>query len=380
MLSRRFFLKIGAGLVAFVPAAKALANPKQKYQVSLPLISFSGASETLNVPQPPPANWNSDFIIENYIDGTIVDISQNQIFVDERERGLMTLDISPDTLFWKGAYSRANDSNRFQLKVGDHIEGWGQPQANDHTVNIEKIWSNIVDVKGSMKNLVPSISTASLDFKERQGETYHVLIDELTEIIMPSGMSSSMANLASTNMEEEYYGQVIGLKQDDGSILATRVFIDASAQEVANHVHQESYPVNATPDAIQATFYVGHMARYTLCNGSNGACPSHCNNSSSHIAWTKLSTTGCNYCCYCSLPSLACNTQVWVRNDCIPANAYYGEIRDCSTMSSGGCPTNSYCSGTLWSGRPALLEVTGGFYSLLGGLITDGRTPVTIYA
>lgn len=372
MLSRRFLLKVGAGLLAFVPAAKALADPDQPRKVFLPFVTSAGSADTLSAPPPPPPDWDSDAIIENYIEGTVVGVTQSHILVDDRERGLMTLNVSPATSIWKGGWD-----SRFSIKAGDHIDAWGQPQADGRTVDLEKVWANLVDVKGLLGNFVRGASSSSLHCNDRHGEMFQVLLDDKTEILFPSDDPSSKANVSSVQIDRDYLGQVVGLRLGDGSILATRVFLDAPAQHPENQPEHESLVESASPTEIQATFYVGHMARYTLCNGSNGAC-GNCNNSSNHIAWTKLSTTGCNYCCYCSLPWLACNAQVWVRNDCNNVSLY-GAVKDCSTMSSGGCGTNSYCNGNLWTGRPALLEVTGGMYMNLGGIISDGRTPVTIY-
>jgi hypothetical protein len=372
MLSRRFFLKVGAGLISFLPAARALANPEQPNRIFLPVVTSPSSSDMLDVPSPPPLDWNPDAIIENYVDGTIVDIQENHILVDASGRGLMTLRTSSATLFWKGGWN-----SRFPIKVGDHIDAWGQPQADGRTINLEKMWANLVDVKGTVNNFVRGASLASVDFNDRSGDTWHTVLDSNTEILLPSDNPEPKADVHSVQIEGEYLGQLIGIRQDDGTILATRLFLDVPVRNRDSEANQKPLIDTASGDAIQAAFYVGHMARYTLCNGSNGAC-GNCNNNSNHIAWTKLSTTGCNYCCQCSLPWLACNAQVWVRNDC-NNTALYGAVKDCSTMSSGGCRTNSYCNGNLWSGRPALLEVTGGMYLNLGGVISDGRTPVTIY-
>ncbi len=378
MLSRRFFLKVASGLLAFVPAAKVLANPNAPNRVFLPLVSSSNADEAnaaLDAPPPPSPDWDPDTIVPNSVIGTIQKISEDQIVVDSAAQGLVKLNLSATTKLWKGDWDK-----KYLAKVGDEIYAWGQPQADGKIVALEKAWVNIVSLSGETQNLVHS--TSGFNLLNPNGDKTYITFDQNTEFVLPSDTYLTVAQGNSLQIKGEYISQVIGVRLEDSAILATRVFLDKPIQDTDKQPNGEALVTSASPNQIQAAFYAGTLAWFSICNGSNGSCASYgypCNNNSNHVAWPKLSTTSCNYTCVSSLPWLACGAQVWVRNDCFNTSLY-GQVRTCSSMSQGGCPTNYYCNGTPGSGLKPMLELTSTMFVALGDNLNDGRERGTIYA
>lgn len=314
-------------------------------------------------------------MILNSVVGTIQKVTSDQILVDAGARGLVKLNLSSTSQIWKGEW---NSKSPFQ--TGDEIDAWGKPQADGKIVELEKAWINIVSIDGVTRNLMHNASNFNLD--KQNVHSTPIICNEKTEIVMPSAQAPAVMRASSLQISAEYIGQVIGLRLGDGSVLATRIFLDRTVQEADKLSNSESPINNASVNQTQAAFYAGTLAYFTICNGSNGSCASYgypCSNSSYHLAWPKLSTTNCNYTCASSLPWLACGAQVWVRNDCFNTSLY-GQVRTCSTMSLGGCPTTYYCNGSPGSGLKPLLELTSTMFKALGGNLNDGREAGTIYA
>lgn len=382
MLSRRFLLKVLSGLFAFIPAAKVLAASDGSYQVFLPLITTSGSENVRDSlsPPPPPPSWDPNKIIENYVSGTITEFTEQEIIVDSSARGQMILRLSATTALWKGGWN-----SKYPVKAGDYIDAWGQPQVETNIIDLEKAWINLVNFAGPMNSFTSDGSSARLELVNRIGNTAQVMFDADTEIMLPPDSSPPFhtANVKSVQIADGQIGQVIGLRMDDGSILATRVFLSEPPQPMDTQTSREPAMQSASSKQIQATYYYGHIGFYELCDGANGACKDFgypCSNSSDHIAYPKLSNTNCDYHCDDSLPWLPCGTIIWVRNDC-NASWVYGQIRDCSTISAYGCSHTPRCGGVSQSERTTpLLEVTRGMFIHLGGDLNDGRIPATVYA
>jgi hypothetical protein len=124
----------------------------------------------------------------------------------------------------------------------------------------------------------------------------------------------------------------------------------------------------------------GEVGYYTLCNGSNGAyAPTYpCSNSAAHLAWPRLTTTGCYRDCGPNADQI-CNSPVYVYNQC-NTDQGWAYVRDCGTMDEGCCCEGAWCGGSPYGGAWAvpLADLSEGLFLFMGGDEAKGRFPVWI--
>lgn len=133
-------------------------------------------------------------------------------------------------------------------------------------------------------------------------------------------------------------------------------------------------------------WYYGNATWYCSClngscdTGTGGAC-GDCKDNYIHVAWPKLSTTGCNYPCNASQPWKACSDIVTLWDLCTNKTSYAG-IKDCAPLSAqAACSINPRCNGVLQSNyKTPLADLTTAAFLTIHGSLTDGRIPVGIYA
>lgn len=127
--------------------------------------------------------------------------------------------------------------------------------------------------------------------------------------------------------------------------------------------------------------FAGNASWYNLCNGSNGACAAFgypCNNNYYHVAWPRLSSTGCYRNCAPN-PTLVCGDIISTEYLC--GVTQWAGVRDCCTCDEAGCSLIPRCDGELFmvSGydRPAI-DCTVALFLAMGGDLADGRIPVRV--
>ncbi len=198
-VSRRILLKVGAGLVAFVPAARLLA---------------AGPNERTPAPASPAQGPKP---IANHVGGTVEKIAPNLLAV-KAYNGTFTLRLSTTSEVWKGKYDR-----NAIIDVGDRVEAWGQPQPGNN-LDVERMWVNIVNLVGPISNIADNASTVALTCRDRHRGSLKVTIDQ--ETLIPNGTQEVRYTQGVLSLQEGKQLQIIGLKLKDGSVRATRVFPD----------------------------------------------------------------------------------------------------------------------------------------------------------
>lgn len=125
------------------------------------------------------------------------------------------------------------------------------------------------------------------------------------------------------------------------------------------------------------SWVIGTISYYCDClggdcdNGTGGACQD-CRDNYAHLAWPKLSTTGCDYSCG-GHDWKACGNQVLVVDDC-KETQQWAEIHDCCTCSPHGCSLEYRCNGVLSCCGAPIADLTESLYIALHGSLADGRT------
>lgn len=195
-ISRRTFLKIGAGLVAFIPAARALARHRGR----------ASAQATGR-----PAGR-----VPNYVGGTVLGVRPNQIQLRSIS-GTYILRLSASSQIWKGSWNAGAT-----IDVGDRIDAQGTPQAGDY-FDVERMWVNIVNLIGPVSNLREDADTLQLTQRDRFRGQMAVTIDRQTAITSKSGERLYVPGQLTLAQGETT--QIIGVRQKDGSVRATRIFV-----------------------------------------------------------------------------------------------------------------------------------------------------------
>jgi hypothetical protein len=192
-----FGLKTAVGLVAFVPASRALA---------LGGVVASAASA------PAPA-WE---VIQNYVGGRVVSFANEQLELDTYA-GRRTVTLTRLTATWKGAWGVLN-----AIAPGDDVKVWGTPQGSNFVA--EKIWVNIVNRVGTYT--VVSRSAAAVRVSHLDPRTDRQRDVELgpQTIVIRSGQEGVFDPVVD-RVSDAGFMQVIGLERTGAPILATRVWL-----------------------------------------------------------------------------------------------------------------------------------------------------------
>lgn len=194
-VSRRTFVKVAAGLIAFVPAAQVLAlSPGSARAASVPR---SGAER-----------------IENYLGGYASKVAPDNIQLRTYE-GDYTLHLSGTTEIWKGKYDRSA-----VIEVGDRIEAWGQPRLGGH-LDVERMWVNIVNLIGQISDIRQGPGVVYLTHQDRFRGPMSVVVDNSTLVPATAGEAPFAADRIA--LPEGRRLQIIGLLLKDGTVRATRI-------------------------------------------------------------------------------------------------------------------------------------------------------------
>ena len=195
-ISRRTFVKLGVGLVAFVPAARALA--------AIPDTPSVGAGTRTGRRR-----------AEKYLGGWVIGVAPGQLKVRAYD-GQYVAQISKDSEIWKGDW----DKNA-TIEAGDRIEARGT-RRDGWYFDVERMWVNIVNLIGPVSNIRETTEHLQLTQQDRFRGPLSVAVDRRT-LIVSSGQEQLYAP-GQLRLIPGQRPQIIGLLLKDGSVRATRVF------------------------------------------------------------------------------------------------------------------------------------------------------------
>lgn len=215
----KFGMNIGVALFAFAPAAKALATMPQ----SRPAGPGSGQlAQTqpppgLAPPPTPPSTSQPLQPVANYRDGTVLSVSGDQVVLQTKSRGNVSLQLSSATRIWKGGWNSG-----LPINVGDHVDAWGTP--NGTGLNVEKMWVNIVNLMGKITSLTSTSGSPQLNFADGRTGNQVVQINQNT-IVDQGTKPETTYGSGTVSLQTGQLMQIIGLLLSDGTVQATRLII-----------------------------------------------------------------------------------------------------------------------------------------------------------
>lgn len=208
-IDRRSFLKVAAGLVAFVPAARALAqdNPLRPVIVE-------------NVQQfisPEQIAESEKLIASKCGEGDLISVSKESLAIRESNGNTLNLVLNSSSRIWKGGWEDGDP-----LEAGDKIFAWGE--RTEQSLVVEQVYANIVNLQGKYlgtdKSTPSEVVVTHSDFNAGiasvQLNTKTEIIDSETDKLLP---------IDSLKLKENQFMQVVGLRLRDGSVRATRAFV-----------------------------------------------------------------------------------------------------------------------------------------------------------
>lgn len=200
MLSRRVFVKVGAGLMAFVPTTRALA----------------AVPEQAN--RPGAARPAQQFLEPRYATGVVAAVKPGEVLLRTTYRGDVRLHISSTSYIWKG-----EDNSKLPIERGDKIHAWGQPQGSD-ILAIEKMWVNIINLRGLISRIREGSDSTSFQMVDSRQGVYVVSVDRATVVDQIDQPEVSYSRDAMPLRENQRL-QLIGLELPGRTVRGTRVLV-----------------------------------------------------------------------------------------------------------------------------------------------------------
>lgn len=220
-VTRRTITRFVLGLVAFVPAARSLGLGPNK-DVTPAALAQPRPPQPPGPPPPPPPPppVGASLVVERFASGSVMEVNDKRILLTNPTRGTLVLHLSRTTAVWKGGW----DSGR-PIEVGDQVAAWGEPRAGGTEYDVEKMWVNIVNLQGRISNVRQGPSGPQFRLQDRYLGPQQVAMQSTTLINRPDGRETPFgADLVAPR--DGQFLQVIGLRLKDGSVQATRVFLD----------------------------------------------------------------------------------------------------------------------------------------------------------
>lgn len=223
---RRGFLIGAAGaLVAFVPAFQQL--------ISLPDRSVAEAtlSQQAGGPEPPMSSERPDKprtplpssppIADRAVSGVVLEVRSDGLRIESGQRGEGLVRFTRDTIIWKGGYGSG-----LAVEVGDRVTVRGNVVSGPEgfTVQAERLWSNIVNLVGSARSMKSTPNGLVFEIDDRRKAIRQIEVVGQTSLA-ESGVESLFQDHPVFPSDGQQI-QVVGLERKDGSVLATRLFLD----------------------------------------------------------------------------------------------------------------------------------------------------------
>lgn len=206
-ISRRSFIRVLAGLFAFVPAAR-----------SLTVFPFNSADELPIMPR----EELKEILKARIAEGKVLALEGDSIWITDRWYvDKLRLVITDESIVWKGKYNKGKDFDSYPhvIEPGDDVIALGQRNGVDFSV--EKMYANILNTYITVDEISLEKDEAIIsytDASEKMG-TVKVRPDYLIDKALYQEVVSRRQQLRGTKV------QVIGLPLQDGTIVAANVLI-----------------------------------------------------------------------------------------------------------------------------------------------------------
>ena len=179
-------------------------------------IKFAGSALILNRTAAPASAQAPS---QSYAYGSVVAVDGNMIYLSN-DKGPVTLRVIPTSDIWRGQHHLSPSA----LKWGDRIDAVGQVDFDGALIvkwlfaNIVNRYGQIVKVNGNQLELAPSEGP-----ELAQGVTLRIQVNTAAPVAIINNGQGSTGDL-----QVGRFVQVIGLFRSDGSITATRIWVDST--------------------------------------------------------------------------------------------------------------------------------------------------------
>jgi len=178
---RALLRKVALGLVAFVPAARALTTTVES-------------------------------LAEKLVRGRIVAVLPDSLIVATIDRGEIILQLRPETQIWEGRFVKD-----IAPAIGEEITGWVRPTLTKMYL-AERLWINWATVQGRVTSVCAAGVGLLLECRQPDSRTTLVRVDPQTQITTATH-NADFEQWHATLSEGERV-QLIGRRLADGSLLA----------------------------------------------------------------------------------------------------------------------------------------------------------------
>lgn len=342
-ISRRTLVKVGAGLVAFWPAAQALAARQP-----------SNRQESEQNPR--------DYFVAGFITG----VKGNDLLFADEQNVVTRVTIHAATAFWRGGYGDFVS----QVKVGDFLFARGVVNGAHLTARV--VWVNIVNLTGEISH----VGAGHVLLKTKTQEV-EVIVRPEAEVFL-NGQQQARASMRANSAL-----QLVGLWDEQARrVTATRLFLP-DEQRTPHAQVEEQVILQATPElrkvyhGCASWFCCGNP--YGPCGQAGGGACGDCQSSSYHCAWAHLNHYGyiCNVnACGIGNQLLKCGSNMHVTNPC-NGSTLKVSVHDCGPDEGQFCGNRAPdCSPSQYFNR--VVDLTPASFSALAPL-SQGLTSVKCY-
>jgi hypothetical protein len=325
------------------------------------ILAGAGSTFLHGFPLPLTESDDSDYD-PGFVAGRVLSLTDGLMTVLDPDEQVRKAQIGSSSLLWKqGAWNSA------PLAQGDCAYTRGSPR-EDGVIDVEALWVDIHSVAGTyLAHDDTHLVLLTLD-----GVESTLSINGGTSY---KGVDGATAPLEEVELSKGDLLQLIafGDSKVGGALTATSVF-GLGADESSGE--QDSSLESTTFLRLASWFCCGMVAGCGSgsCGAGGGACGT-CRTDRRHMAWPRLSTTGCNTCngldCCTSLPPMPCNSTASVRNPC-PDITRTITLKDCGpsahTHASVGCANRSCL----------MFDLTACAFTSVGGSLSAGIINVNV--
>lgn len=223
---RSFLLKVGVGLVAFIPATRAL------WKVADPL-SAQPAIRT-DHPSPPASHAPpSNQVDPRYASGNVLEVAPTALRIQTPYAGQRMLYLSESTLLWDDEWVKD-----LPVEVGEKVVAWGQP-LGDGALATEKMWVNPENIMGPIRNIRGSFPSQTFELNDRRKGWMAVALNAKTQVSDIRGKKQDPApgqepavyqvqpfDQIAVEFRDEQHLQVVGWRKN-GSVQAVTLYLDS---------------------------------------------------------------------------------------------------------------------------------------------------------
>lgn len=346
-----------------------MTSVSRRKLLSSAILAGAGATAIRGLGRFDPAKAATDPDVDpNFLMGQVVkhDSAAGIFQVLDLDLQVRTARLMPASRVWKqGAWSSV------PLALNDCVMSRGTLNAKNDLL-ISNLWVDIKNFRGELS----SVSASAVTFGHAHGssksrsKSVTATVNSRTEV----NAGGQVVTGSTKELAPGHYVNVIGYGEPSAGTFVATLIIGPAAD-----TGPEPAPVVRAGPGVTNTTYE-HIASWFCCGNVSSACGADCANSGGgacgdcradrlHMAWSHLSTTGCDVdccgnCCR-THNSVACGHSVAISNPCLGHSAT-ATVHDCGPCVH--CISNFGCDNR----NAVAIDLTPCSFTALGGTLQSG--------